>query len=270
MKHLELSQRQYERYARNIAIGEIGLEGQKTLLRSRITIIGAGGLGSSCALYLAAAGVGNLLIIDGDRVELSNLQRQIIHHTGDLGREKVDSARQKIEALNPDVKLDTRTLRVDSGNIRDLIRGSDFVIDASDNFPTKFLINDTCVLENIPFSHAGVVGFGGQALTRVPGSACYRCIFDSPPPPGSYPSPKEAGIIGSIAGLFGTIQATEAVKYLLGIGDLIVNRLLICDGLSMTFSSVEVERNSCCMVCGNNPAITKLDDRFYLETDERL
>ena len=260
---MKLSKEQYDRYARNIVIGEIGEQGQKKLLSSRVVIIGAGGLGSSCALYLTAAGVGHLCIIDSDRVELSNLQRQILHSTKNIGMNKTDSARVKIEALNPDVKLETCSLRVEAGNIRDLIRGSDFVIDASDNFPTKFLINDACVLETKPFSHAGVIGFTGQTLTRIQGSACYRCIFDSPPPPGSYPSPEEAGIIGSIAGLLGTIQATEALKYLLGIGELLLNRLLICDGLGMTFSTVDVEPNPRCPVCGKNPAITELQDSLY-------
>jgi molybdopterin/thiamine biosynthesis adenylyltransferase len=255
---MKLSEQQLERYARNIAVNEIGEEGQKKLLGSSVVIIGAGGLGSPCALYLAAAGVGRILIVDSDRVELSNLQRQIIHHTGDLGSQKVDSARYKIEGLNPDVKIETRPVLVERANIRRLVNGFDFVIDASDNFPTKFLINDACVLANMPFSHAGVVGFGGQTMTRVSGSACYRCIFDSPPPPGSYPNPKEEGILGSIAGLVGTIQATEAVKYLLGIGDLLVNRLIIFDGLGMTFSTVEVSPNPGCPVCGQIPSITKL------------
>jgi molybdopterin/thiamine biosynthesis adenylyltransferase len=260
---MKLSEEQYDRYARNIAISEIGEQGQKKLLGSKVAIIGAGGLGSSCALYLTAAGVGCLYIIDSDRVELSNLQRQVLHSTADIGKNKTDSARVKIEALNPDVKLETCSLRVDAGNIRDLIRGSDFVVDASDNFPTKFLINDACVLEKIPFSHAGVVGFGGQTLTRIEGSACYRCIFDSPPPPGSYPSPEEAGIIGSIAGLIGTIQATEAVKCVLGTGDLLTDRLLVCDGLSMTLSTVEVGPNPGCPVCGKNPSIIRLEKSDY-------
>jgi len=255
---MSLLEEQHIRYIRNIAVGEIGERGQEKLLSSRVSIIGAGGLGSPCVLYLAAAGIGRLLIVDGDRVELSNLQRQILYNTGDIGSAKVESAGGKIKALNPDVELKTREVRVDSSNIRDLIRGSDFVIDASDNFETKFLINDACVIEKIPFSHAGVVGFGGQTLTFVPKSACYRCIFESPPPPGIYQDTEEAGILGSVAGVLGAIQATEAVKCLLGTGELLTNRLLIFDGLSMTFNAVRVSRNKRCPVCGEHPTITEI------------
>ena len=257
---MRLLKEQQIRYIRNITIGEIGEKGQERLLSSRVCIVGAGGLGSPCALYLAAAGVGRLLIVDQDKVELSNLQRQILHQTGDIGRAKVESARRGIEALNPDVELEIRKVRMDSSNIRELVRGSDFVIDATDNFESKFLINDACVLETIPFSHAGVAGFGGQALTYVPESACYRCIFESPPPQGSYQGPEETGILGSIAGLVGTIQATEAVKCMLGIGDLLTNRFLVCDGLSMTFNTIEVSRNRQCPVCGEHPTITEIRD----------
>jgi molybdopterin/thiamine biosynthesis adenylyltransferase len=259
-EEMNLLENQYVRYRRNIALEEIGDQGQKKLLSSRVCIIGAGGLGSSCALYLAAAGVGRLLIVDRDKVELSNLQRQILHKTEDIGRAKVESARREIEALNPDVELETREVCVDSSNILNLLGDSDFVIDAADNFETKFLINDACVLKKIPFSHAGVAGFGGQTLTYVPGCACYHCIFGSPPPYGSYEGPEEAGILGSIAGLLGAIQATEAVKCLLGKGDLLTNRLLICDGLSMTFNEVEVSRNGQCPVCGKYPTITGIQD----------
>ncbi|MBN2323921.1 MAG: ThiF family adenylyltransferase [Spirochaetes bacterium] len=257
---MSLREEQYDRYKRNIALGEVGVRGQKKLLSSKVCIIGAGGLGSSCALYLAAAGVGRLLIVDKDCVERSNLQRQILHRTGDIGRTKVESARREIEALNPDVELITREVRADISNIRDLVTGSDFVIDAADNFETKFLINDACVIEKIPFSHAGVAGFGGQALTYVPGHACYRCLFESPPPQEIGGGRQEAGILGSIAGILGAIQATEAVKFLLQTGGLLTNRLLLCDGLSLTFNEVEVSRNRQCPVCGEHPRITGFRD----------
>ncbi|UCB45158.1 MAG: ThiF family adenylyltransferase [Spirochaetota bacterium] len=255
---MSLPPEQLERYNRNIAIGEVGEKGQERLLKSKVLIVGAGGLGSSCSLYLAAAGIGTLTIIDSDKVDLSNLQRQILYFTQDIDSRKVDSARQKINMLNPDIKVITHHERVGAHNIRDFIEENDFVIDASDNFSAKFLINDACVLMEKPYSHAGVIQFGGQTLTYTPGCTCYRCIFESPPPEGTYLSPAEAGILGSVAGLVGTIQATEAIKFLLGIGDLLTNKLLIYDGYTMSFNSVDIEKNDNCPICGRNPTITEL------------
>ena len=198
---MSLTPEQLERYSRNIVLGEVGRQGQEKLLNSKVLIIGAGGLGSSCTLYLAAAGIGTLTIIDNDKVELSNLQRQILHSTQDIESKKVVSAKKKINVLNPNIKVITHHERVGTHNIRDFIEDNDFVVDASDNFSTKFLINDACVLMKKPYSHAGVIQFGGQTLTYTPGCTCYRCIFDSPPPEGTYLSPAEAGILGSVAGL---------------------------------------------------------------------
>ncbi|MHC4150134.1 MAG: HesA/MoeB/ThiF family protein, partial [Planctomycetota bacterium] len=219
---MELTEQQIERYSRQIILQEIGGVGQEKLLSSKVLIVGAGGLGAPAALYLAAAGVGTLGIIDSDSVDLSNLQRQVIHHTTDLGTEKVNSAKSKIQAINPDVTVRTYHTRATAENIAELIRYHDFVIDGTDNFPAKFLINDACYFEKIPFSHAGILRFDGQLITVLPGeTTCYRCIFHAPPPDGVVPSCSQAGVLGALAGLIGCLQATEAIKYLLGIGDLL-------------------------------------------------
>jgi adenylyltransferase/sulfurtransferase len=258
---MNLNDEQIERYSRNIILKEVGGKGQERLLASKVLIIGAGGLGSPVALYLAAAGVGTIGLVDGDAVDLSNLQRQIIHFTDDLGRHKTDSAEQKIRLINPDVTVRKYKEIATSGNIMGMIEDYDFIVDGTDNFPAKFLINDACVLTGKPFSHAGILRFYGQTLTVVPReSACYRCLFNEPPPPGSVPSCREAGILGGVAGIFGTIQAVEALKYVLGAGNLLVNRLLIVDALTMDFREVKVKKNPGCPVCGDHPEITSLID----------
>ncbi len=256
-----LSEEQIERYSRHIILKEIGGKGQKKLLDGRVIIIGAGGLGSPIALYLAAAGVGTIGIADSDAVELSNLQRQIAHHTKDIGTPKVQSAREKIEAMNPDVRVVSYHARVNSANILDITEGYDFVIDATDNFAAKFLINDACVLSGKPFSHGGIQHFIGQTLTYVPGeSACYRCIFPDPPPRDALPTCSRAGVLGVLPGVIGVIQATEALKYLLGTGELLLGRILIYDALAMNFRTVQVRRNPHCPICGENPTIKELRD----------
>lgn len=260
---------QLERYSRHIILKEVGIKGQKKLLNGKVLIIGAGGLGSPAAMYLAAAGVGTIGIADADEVDLSNLQRQIIHETADLGRPKVLSAKESMERMNPDVKVHTYHTFVMSDNIRELIREYDFIIDGTDNFPAKFLINDACVMEGKPFCHGGIIRFKGQLMTYVPGQGpCYRCIFQSPPPKDAVPTCKQAGVIGAMAGVIGCLQAMEAVKYLLGVGDLLVGRLLTYDALTMEFRTIKLPKKvPSCAVCGENPTITELIDYEQAECD---
>ncbi|MGH7166056.1 MAG: HesA/MoeB/ThiF family protein, partial [Nitrospiraceae bacterium] len=227
---MDFTDEQITRYSRHILLPEVGGKGQKKLAKARMLIVGAGGLGSPAALYLAAAGVGTLGLIDSDAVDLSNLQRQIIHHTPDLGRSKVLSAKEKIQALNPDVNVVTYEDRLLARNALELVRGYDVVIDGVDNFPAKFLINDACYFAEKPLVHGGILRFDGRVTTILPKkSACYRCIFKHPPPPGLVASCQEAGVIGVLAGIIGTIQATEALKLVLGIGRPLTDRMLDFD-----------------------------------------
>ena len=252
---------QIERYSRHIILKEVGGKGQKKLLDGKVLIIGAGGLGSPAALYLAAAGVGILGIADADVVDVSNLQRQVIHHTPDIGKPKVISAKEKMEAINPDVQVNAHQTWVNAGNILDLIRDYDFVIDGTDNFAAKFLINDACVMAGKPYSHGGILHFIGQTMTVKPGeSPCYRCIFPTPPPRDAIPTCAEAGVIGVLPGVIGSIQATEAVKFLIGMGELLTGRLLIYDAEGMEFRNVPIRKNPRCPVCGENPTILELRD----------
>lgn len=255
------TEEQIERYSRHIILKEVGGKGQKKLLDGKVLIIGAGGLGSPAALYLAAAGVGVLGVADADVVDLSNLQRQVIHHTSDIGKPKVLSAKEKMEAINPDIRVNAHQIWVDAGNIAELIREYDFVIDGTDNFAAKFLINDACVMAGKPYSHGGILHFIGQTITVKPGeSPCYRCIFPEPPPPDAIPTCAQAGVIGVLPGVMGSIQATEAVKFLLGVGELLTGRLLIYDAEEMEFRNVPVKMNPRCPVCGENPSILELRD----------
>lgn len=243
---------QIERYSRQIMVPDLGGKGQLRLRRSRVLVVGAGGLGSPAAFYLAAAGVGTLGIIDPDRVELSNLQRQILHGTPDLEREKVVSAKEKLTQLNPDVEVIGYPVRLEHHNAPELFRQYDFIVDGSDNFPTKFLVNDVAVSLGKPYSHAGIVRLQGQTMTIIPGkSACYRCLFKAPPPPEEILSCQQAGILGAVAGTIGSIQATEAIKYLVGFEEgLLLDRLLTYDAKMMKFHTVEVKKNDNCAVCG--------------------
>lgn len=242
------------------------MSGQEKLRQARILLIGAGGLGSPSALYLAAAGVGTLGIVDSDRVELSNLQRQIIHDTAAIGRLKVDSARERLIAINPDLKVETITTRLtaDAGDghlVRDLIRGYDLVLDGSDNFPTRYLINDACVLEQRPLIYGSIFRFEGQvSLFAAPGGPCYRCLFADPPPPELVPSCVEGGVLGVLPGIIGTLQALEAIKWILGIGRSAAGRLLLFDALSLRLREIAVSRDPECPVCGDHPTITELID----------
>ncbi|MCM2359541.1 MAG: molybdopterin-synthase adenylyltransferase MoeB [Geobacteraceae bacterium] len=254
---------QIERYSRHIILKEVGGKGQKKLLDGRVMIIGAGGLGSPIALYLAAAGVGTIGIADADVVDLSNLQRQIAHHTKDIGVPKVLSAKEKMEAMNPDVRVNVYHDWVSAANIHGIIKEYDFVIDGTDNFAAKFLINDACVLAGKPYSHGGILQFDGQTITVVPGeSPCYRCIFPVPPPKDAIPTCSGAGVIGVLPGVLGTIQATEAIKYLLGKGELLAGRLLTYNALRMRFREVPIRKNPSCPICGESPTITELKDEL--------
>jgi molybdopterin/thiamine biosynthesis adenylyltransferase len=265
---MSLTEQQMERYSRHIILAQVGGTGQEKLLASKVLIVGAGGLGAPAAVYLAAAGVGTIGIVDGDKVDLSNLQRQIIHYTPDVGKDKVVSAQSKIRAINPDTTVVTYNKRVTAQNIREIIRGYDFVIDGTDNFPAKFLINDACYFEKIPFSHAGILQFDGQLITIAPGrTTCYRCIFGAPPPANAVPSCSQAGVLGVLAGVIGSLQATEAIKSLLGIGELLTNTLLTYNALTMDFRKVPLSRNPDCPLCGQKPRITELKDEAQIVCD---
>ena len=251
---------QLERYSRHIILQEVGVKGQKKLLNASVLIIGAGGLGAPAALYLAAAGVGHIGIVDADVVDLSNLQRQVIHQTKDLGRPKVESAKEKMIGINPDVEVTTYHDFLDSHNAEEIIQPWDFIIDGTDNFPAKFLINDACVRLGKAFSHGGILRFQGQTFTHLPGTACYRCFFKEPPPAGVVPTCSQAGVLGAIAGMLGTIQAAEALKYFLGVGDLLTDRLLTFDAKTMNFRTINVKKRASCEICGDHPTIDHLID----------
>ncbi|MGN0241468.1 MAG: thiazole biosynthesis adenylyltransferase ThiF [Candidatus Weimeria sp.] len=253
---------QLERYSRHIILKEIGVKGQKKLMNGSVLIIGAGGLGAPAAMYLAAAGVGKIGIADADVVDLSNLQRQIIHTTADVGRPKVESAAETMRAINPDVEVVTYHEFISSANIMDIIKDYDFVLDGTDNFPAKFLINDACVMADKPFSHAGILRFKGQLMTVIPHqSPCYRCVFKTMPPKDAIPTCKQAGVIGAMAGVIGSLQALEAVKFLTGAGELLTGKLLTFDALTMKFHTVKLPpRGDGCAVCSDHPEITELID----------
>ena len=258
---VEFTDEQIKRYSRQIILPHVGGKGQEKLLKAKVLIIGAGGLGSPAAFYLAAAGVGTIGIVDSDEVEVSNLQRQILHSTSDIGKPKTSSAKETLTSLNPDVKIIAHEVRVTSENILNIIKDYDIVVDGSDNFPTRYLVNDACVMSGKPLSHGGIFRFDGQATTIVPGeSPCYRCLFPEPPPPGLVPSCQEAGILGAVAGVIGVIQANEVLKFILGAGELLMGKLLIFNALESSFRRVSVPKDKNCPVCGENPTVTELID----------
>lgn len=258
---MNLTDTQIERYSRHILLSEVGGGGQERLLAGRVLLVGVGGLGSPAALYLAAAGVGTLGLVDADVVDLSNLQRQIAHATPDIGRLKVESAAEKLRALNPDVAVRTHPERLTAANARAILRDYDFILDGTDSFASKFLVADACHFARKPYSHAGILKFNGQTLTVIPGeTACYRCVFVRPPPAGAVPTCSQAGVLGVLAGVVGAWQATEAIKFLLGAGDLLTNRLLVYDALKMRAREVRLRRNPHCPLCGDAPSITQLRD----------
>jgi thiazole biosynthesis adenylyltransferase ThiF len=256
------TEEQIKRYARHIILPEVGGKGQEKLLNSKVLVIGAGGLGSPAILYLAAAGVGTIGIVDFDVVDFSNLQRQVIHNTERVGTPKVESAKKTVEMLNPDVKVIAYNTRISKENIMDIIKDYDVVLDGTDNFPTRFLINDACYFAGKPLVSAAMLRFEGQVSVfdyrMKEKSPCYRCLFPEPPPPGLVPSCQEAGILGSIGGIMGCIQATEAIKLILGIGEPLVGKLLIMDALSMDFRKVKLRKDPSCPLCGGKPVIKEL------------
>jgi molybdopterin/thiamine biosynthesis adenylyltransferase/rhodanese-related sulfurtransferase len=255
-----LSPDERQRYHRQLILPGIGEAGQERLSASRVLLVGAGGLGSPVALYLAAAGVGHIAIVDDDIVDLSNLHRQVLHGTRDVGRPKVTSAGDTLRDLNPHVEVATIHARLSSGNALELLRGYDIVIDGSDNFPTRYLVNDACVLLGIPFVHASISRFDGQAsVFAMPEGPCYRCVFPVPPEQGTVPSCAEGGVFGALPGLLGSIQATETIKLITGVGDSLVGRLLLVDALRMRFRTIELVRDPACPACGTRE-ITELID----------
>lgn len=256
----DFTEEELQRYSRHILLKDVGVEGQEKINNAKVLVIGAGGLGSPVILYLAAAGIGHIGIIDGDIVDLSNLQRQIIHTTKDVRYSKALSAKEKVNALNPHVKVTVYKDFLMADNAMDIIKDYDFVVDGTDNFPVKFLINDACVKAGKPFSHGGILRFEGQTFTYVPGHSCYRCIFNSPPPKDAVPTCSQAGVLGAIAGMLGTIQAAETLKYFTGVGELLTDKLLTFNAKTMDFRKIAVKKRSHCPVCGDNPTITELVD----------
>ncbi len=259
---MKFSDEQIHRYSRQMILPGVGGRGQSKLSEAKVFIMGAGGLGSPAAIYLAAAGVGNIGLADSDRVELHNLQRQILHRTDDVGLPKVESGKRTLESLNPDVKIQIYGERVTSANIRDIIKDYDFVLDGSDNFPTRFLVNDACYFEKKTLISGAILRFEGQLTTfrAAKGGPCYRCLFPEPPPPGHVPSCQEAGVLGAVAGMVGLFQANEALKEILGIGKSMMGRFLVLDALDLSFHEFKIEKNPRCPLCGENPTIKELTD----------
>ncbi|QGP91201.1 Sulfur carrier protein adenylyltransferase [Neomoorella glycerini] len=262
---MALTNEEMERYSRQIILKNVGGRGQEKLKQGKVLIVGAGGLGSPVAYYLAAAGVGTIGIVDSDRVDLSNLQRQILHNSDRLGRLKAESARETLLALNPALTINIYPLRLGKGNILAIIRDYDVIVDGVDNFPTRYLLNDACVMTGKTMVEGGVLQWDGLVMTIKPGQGpCYRCIFPDPPPPGAVPSCQEAGVMGTVPGLIGAIQATEVIKILLGVGETLTGRLLIYNALEMRFREIKAERNRNCPVCGENPRIRELEEYTFV------
>lgn len=255
-----LTPEQVQRYSRHIIMPQIGSRGQRKLLESRVLIVGAGGLGSPVAMYLTLAGVGTIGIVDFDVVDVTNLQRQILHQNEDVGRPKTQSALETLKAYNPDVEVVLHEEPLHSSNAMDVIREYDVVVNGADNFPVRYLVNDACYLLNKPLVDGSILLFDGQATTYIPGHGCYRCLFPTPPPPGEVPTCAEAGVLGALPGVVGSIQAIEAVKVLLDLGEPLTGRLLLVDALGMEFRAVKLRRNPNCPLCGDNPTVTELID----------
>ena len=258
---IEFTDEQIERYSRHIMLPEVGGSGQQKMLEARVLLLGAGGLGSPAAYYLAAAGIGNLGIVDFDQVDLSNLQRQIIHSTERIGMLKTESAKKTIQALNPDVNVTLYNEKMDSSNIMNLIKDYDYVVDGSDNFPTRYLVNDACVMKNKTLIHGSIYRFEGQVTVFKPGDGpCYRCLYPEPPPPGMVPNCQEGGVLGVLAGVIGNLQVVEVLKLILGIGKPLVGKLLIYDALNTEFRNLRLRRDANCPMCGEKPTIKELVD----------
>ena len=258
---IEFTDEQIERYSRHIILPEVGGSGQQKMLEARVLLLGAGGLGSPAAYYLAAAGIGNLGIVDFDQVDLSNLQRQIIHSTERIGMLKTESAKKTIQALNPDVNVTLYNEKMDSSNIMSLIKEYDYVVDGSDNFPTRYLVNDACVMKNKTLIHGSIYRFEGQVTVFKPDDGpCYRCLYPEPPPPGMVPNCQEGGVLGVLAGVIGNLQVVEVLKLILGIGKPLVGKLLIYDALNTEFRNLRLRRDANCPICGEKPTIKELVD----------
>ena len=255
-----LTPEQVQRYSRHIIMDQVGSQGQRKLLESKVLIVGAGGLGSPSAVYLTLAGVGTVGIVDFDVVDISNLQRQILHQYADIGRPKVESAEGTIKAYNPDTIVQIHETPLTSENAMEIIGQYDVIINGVDNFPTRYLVNDAAYSLNKPLVDGSILMFDGQATVYLPGQGCYRCLFPTPPPPGAVPNCSEAGVLGAMTGLVGSIQATETLKLLLGIGESLVSRLLLIDALSMDFRTVKIRQNPKCPLCGAEPTVTELID----------
>ena len=260
---MELTREQRQRYNRHLILDGFGPEAQERLLQARVLLVGAGGLGSPVALYLAAAGVGSIGVVDGDTVSITNLQRQVLHSTPDIGRPKVDVAKERMQTMNPDVQVETYECYLSEANAMELIAPYDFVIDGTDNFATKYLVNDACVLQGKAFTMGGINRYSGQLMTHVPGSACYRCLFPEPPAKEEVETCVMVGVLGSIAGMLGTVQATECIKYLAGVGQLLTNALLTFDALSMQWQRYSFVQRTDCELCGTNPSIHELKEYAF-------
>jgi len=257
----ELSKKEVERYSRHLILPEVTLEGQKKLKAASVLLIGSGGLGAPASMYLAAAGIGRMGLVDFDRVDLSNMQRQILFSTDDVGVAKLEAAKRRLAGLNPNIEIETHEERLSAENAMRLVSNYDIVIDGTDNFPTRYCVNDACVLTNKPNVYGSIFRFEGQSTLFVPGAGpCYRCLYPEPPPPGMVPSCAEGGVLGILPGLIGVIQATEAVKFILGIGDSLCGRLVMFNALEMSFREVKLRRDPNCPICGDKPKIKELID----------
>ncbi len=258
---MKFTEDQLQRYSRHIILPEVGEQGQIKILKAKVFIVGAGGLGSPVGFYLSAAGVGRIALIDNDEVDLSNLQRQIAHNTKTIGKPKVESAKNTFESLNPDVHIIPIKQRLTKHNILDLIKDYDIVVDCSDNYATRFLVNDACVMAKKPLVTGAIFKFEGQLTVVIPGEGpCYRCLFEEPPPPGILPSPQGVGLLGVIPGVIGTLQAAEVLKLIIGTGHILKGELLIYDALKPSFRKVKIPKNPDCPVCSDHPTITELID----------
>ena len=260
---MELSREQCRRYNRHLILEGFGAEAQQKLLHAKVLLVGAGGLGSPVALYLAAAGVGTIGVVDGDSVSITNLQRQVLHSTPDVGRPKVQVAKERMQAINPDVCVETYETYLSETNAMELIHPYDFVIDGTDNFATKYLVNDACVMQGKAFTMGGISKYSGQLMTHVPGSACYRCLFPEPPAKQDVETCAMVGVLGSIAGMLGTVQATECIKYLAGVGQLLTNSMLTFDALSMQWQRFDFNQRPSCELCGTHPSIHQLKEYAF-------
>ena len=260
---MELSREQCRRYNRHLILEGFGAEAQQKLLHAKVLLVGAGGLGSPVALYLAAAGVGTIGVVDGDTVSITNLQRQVLHSTPDVGRPKVVVAKERMQTINPDVCVETYETYLSETNAMELIKPYDFVIDGTDNFATKYLVNDACVMQGKAFTMGGISKYSGQLMTHVPGSACYRCLFPEPPAKQDVETCAMVGVLGSIAGMLGTVQDTECIKYLAGVGQLLTNSMLTFDALSMQWQRFDFNQRPSCELCGTHPSIHQLKEYAF-------